>query len=693
MRQLKFSLLSVLLIVSSCVSAAPQSADITRTNLMDSTGFIWHFGGPGNFYEVFAKNGLDVDSMQFFALSNSQEKSAEDAEQILTTDDLNKDQIARFRAGVLDAKKAGITPLASLYTVGNELAAILKRHEYRHVVMADGQVGFAPCPLERRYWFGIWLPVWKIAAQTLKEADVAGGVLLENESYPFGTIYPGYWDPRKRHCFCDHCFGGFLAKQGIKTDSLPEKSARAGWVDGHGLAVEYEKYLEDALAQIVAEATIEARKIWPHFFVAQYPYFAHWYCNGIIRGSSTSEQPSLLHSHIEYYNGYYTFSRSHQDYLRSRGFNARYFGGLTIGYYTPVQLAMNIIELMDHTDGYWLYWGGTLTDSNWKDRMPASKDFDKLSHEYRLLAPPSQYWRAIRLANRSRENASSKTQSKTEPIPVQASQLVARDNCTAEIKGRDFVITGSDVAKAKNLLPEHWLNAQAGSLWKNLLPGQVSSEGETGRKIVDFGPDNGQFDGNWYIERTVSVPKNSWLLLTAEIEVEGPDEFTYIGLGKLNWYDWQNVVADGKRKQITRLVKLGKTPSLLIEASRQPSQDIMVRFHISATENHVKLYSLTLEPVIVGKVELCRDKSVTAGQLSALSWDSEESDYWQYRAVVADGSGKELFKPRYEPGQDLGVLRTAFGLPENKLRFYIEAYLTAARPSLRLKNLAWQIER
>ncbi len=503
---------------------------------------IWHYGGNSSVYTLFADVGLNAGSFQFFPFKDTPKTG------------INKGELARWKITVKLAKKNHIIPFAKLYTFGDWTAKLLKHRSYRRVVTETGQrCTLTPCPLERKFWIGIWKPVFIQIATVLKEENCPGGVMLENESYSFGTIYPGFWDMRKRYCFCDSCFAKFLKLQKLQLAQLPARKSRAKWIDTHGLACEYAQFMENEFASIIAELTQSARQIWPEFYVGQYPYFPQWFCDGIIKGSADKNHPCLLFSHIEYFSGFTKLSAQRLKYLTENNFNVKYLGGLTIGYYTPKSLAEKIAELTDKSDGYWLYWGGTLTSSDWKNRLPSGKDFKKLSYEYRLLAPPDEYWKLIKQANAKQIKYSKNSQK----LYVTIKTIMDRHN---------------------------WLARK----WDNLSETQIK------RHSILFGPDNGRFRGNWYIQTRLAVPDKSWLRLSANIDIKGKEMFTHIGLGKLNWYDWSICKLDKRTVTISRIIKLSNTPSLLIN-DKTNRKSITIRFHVKPTENIVRLNEINLE--------------------------------------------------------------------------------------------------
>ncbi len=509
---------------------------------------IWHYGGDSPVYKTFSDVGLNAGSFQFFPLKQA------------SIGQINKNELAKWEITVKLAKANDILPFAKLCTFGDWVAKILKRNEfsYRHVVTETGQrCGLTPCPIERKFWINVWKPIFIRVAEILKRENCPGGILLENESYSFGTIYPGFWDMRKRYCFCDDCFSRFIESRRLKIEKLPAPNKRAEWIDKRGLSCEYEKFMETEFAKIINELTQAARNIWPKFYVAQYPYFPQWFCDGIIKGSSDDAHPCLLFSHIEYFTGFTRFSAQREKYLSAMNFNVKYLGGLTIGYYKPELLAEKISELIDKADGYWLYWGGTLTSSDWRNRLPGGKDFKKLSHEYRLLASPDEYWRMIKKANENK-------------IEFPAGHEINKYVCLKKLFDKT-----------------NWLKRE----WHNPVKKQIK-----GNKII-FGPDNGRFRGNWYIQTTISVPKNSWLRLSADVIIKGKEKFTHVGFGKLNWYNWSILQPSNKSTKIIRIIKLSNSPSLLIRGKNDkiPQKQITIRFHVKPTENIVLLNEIKAE--------------------------------------------------------------------------------------------------
>jgi len=573
--------------------------------------------------------------------------------------------------------------------MNNVEADLLKRHSYRHVVVTDGRVGFAPCPREQRYWRGVVLPQWLSIARALAEENCLGGVTMENETYNAGTIYPGYWDPRKQLCFCDDCFTAFLREQNVRLQKLPEATRRWAWIRQHGYCIAYERFMEEQFAAIIASMVDACRKIHPYFLVAQYPYFPGWFCDAIIRATGGEDLPTILFSHIEYYSGYSRLSAGHQRYLKQKGYAAKvlYAGGQTVGFYFPVELAMNLLELNRQAQGWWVYWGGSLLDRNYRQRMPGSAGYEKLSWEYRLQAEPQRYWQAIERGLRWFDGPFAlKPHVGGRKIPV---FKVKVNDPRVEIRDGELILQSAK-KWPKPLLPQTWIH-NGKVQWRGLRPQQIDSAVRLeGRASVRFGPYDRPGRSAGLIERTVHVPPGSKLLFSCRYRTAGPDDSVYVGFGKLNWYDLFVLPGDtnGRWRPLRVLLRSKGDASLLIDSQKKPNVDMTVRVHVKPTPNTVWITGIKLEPV--EQLTLTSEAfEIAEGEVLASVDLQERNLEGLVRLDVLRGDGKEPLVKDYQPSMRLRALAEAFSI--RRYRAVLNVNLTASHCELRLPVPRWVV--
>lgn len=353
-----------------------------------------HLSGRAGSVEGMAEVGCNVAMHNTWALTNVEKTTPADSEEIVRESDLEP-LAAKLEYSAPVCKKSNQIALCAIYGLSRNQARILKQHKYRLFVDAAGTRGeIAPCPLSRRYWFGLLLPQLRIQARVLKAEGISGGAVLDLEFYGARDLYPGWW--KRDLCYCDNCWDSFRADtpQDEDVSNVPVEQ-RGTWVHAHGIRDDYHGLLARRLEALMRELAGKCRDIHPDFLLGLYPYVAHWANDAILRGWSTPELPSLAMSEWEYSDGFGAQSEENTVHLNERGINALYIGGLIQGRCLPQLYAAKAEELASRADGYWLYYAAMFFDAGAIRKL---KPPDQ-GNEYSLAAPPREYLDALAAAN------------------------------------------------------------------------------------------------------------------------------------------------------------------------------------------------------------------------------------------------------------------------------------------------------
>lgn len=355
---------------------------------------IAHLSGRGGTVPPMAEAGCNVMMHNTWALQKVAKSTPADAEQIVRADDLAGLQ-GRVTAAASECRKVGAVSLCSFYGLSGNEAQFLNQHRYRKFVDAVGTEGtVSPCPLSRRYWFGLLLPQFRLQAQALKEASLPGGVIVDLEFYAGGDIYP-WWGSRDL-CYCDSCWELFCTGTGQPETSYQLTAEERGtWINRQELSDDYHGVLGQHLAMMMRDVADECRGIHPNFLMGFYFYTPHWISDAILRGWSTPELPALAMSEAEYYSGFNRHSEEKIVHLRERGINALYIGGVMQGRCMPRLYAAMADELARRADGYWLYYAAMFFEPG---AIKNLKQPEK-GNEYSLAAPPEEYLNGLRQGN------------------------------------------------------------------------------------------------------------------------------------------------------------------------------------------------------------------------------------------------------------------------------------------------------
>ena len=339
---------------------------------------------------------------------------------ILLESDVPQAKLDMVRRQAKECARLGMLYMPYINQLAGDEVRLLEGKNYRHVVNHLGvEGGISPCPLERKDWFGFQLPQMLSLARILAEEGCEGGVMFEAEAYCATDLYPGYHTQRQSICYCDHCWDLFLKK--LSADKRPEgklqPAERYPWLSTKGLLWQYEQSEREELVKLLKELTAEVRKVKPDCIFGIYPYSITWYSDAIVQGLGSPQLPILIYSAEEYYSGYKHRVVTAEDWsnsfcsvdqmrhLKDLKADYLYLGGLVVGMYWPHRLGLEMTQMLRRTDGFWLYWGGTLLEEDSKANIqPEGRT------EWSVREQPSLYWPKITAANKATNKAMKPTQ-------------------------------------------------------------------------------------------------------------------------------------------------------------------------------------------------------------------------------------------------------------------------------------------
>lgn len=591
----------------------------------------WIYAGGGNF-EKAAAAGFNLACIQY-----KPDILPESAPPIRGEADLAPNAVAKMRQTVAEAKKHGIVPIFSSYMLNNDVRKELAKNKYRRLVNIDGRTaGAVPCSLERDYWMNYRKPIMLSVARALAENDTVGGVSLEGELY--GEQFFAENDQRLQLCFCDACFTRFVREHNLQVPAGEEALDKRGkWITAQGLNSLYAQDMYRERLKLMKEVLSEVRKTAPGFLLAFYPYAPSFVNNADIKAAATPELPVLIFSPQEYFDGYTGTSAGRMRYLRASGENVRYLGGLTIGHFAnPLLLTMQMRQLLQFADGYWLYWGGTLFSGNWKAFSPGGKAYRQCSAEYYLEAPQPEYWANFNFLRQS--------------TSVEAPKRVMSETVRLEATG-----------KTENLLTEFVPVAQFRDLAISPAKGSFILR-----------PDGGKKNYLEAVECPVPVEIGATYCLSFDYSVPRNDMgMCQLGMGIVNekyaWgiYEFHPLAADGKKHHYRMLQTMvsnffGMTPEKLA-ALPLPWK---VKFHLQpGTADQIEVGNIKLEKV--ERVVRTIPFSLKAGEeLGTVTWTAEAPEL--IRVQLYDDQGRILLD-QIASGVDCGILSRHAGIREFKL--------------------------
>jgi hypothetical protein len=258
----------------------------------------------------------------------------------------------------------------------------------------DAKAPLAPCPLQKLYWERILLRRGReVAKMSLKNPYVVG-YGIDPEMYQC-WLYGHYM--LGGTCFCDHCLGGFLRRQGLPETTLqknPSGQQRHQWLVKQKLLPQYETYLEDQMREIAAWCRDELHRINPNLLLCAYVLdIGNWFCRGLARGLGEPDLPVINFCETTYYAVGYdrpwlaktigNFKEWGANCLQGSALWDMYFPPTADGY-----MAAHAYNLGVRAEGWW-YWPG--------DRLyEGPRNIDAYQGQ---PAHKAGYWHAAALAN------------------------------------------------------------------------------------------------------------------------------------------------------------------------------------------------------------------------------------------------------------------------------------------------------
>ncbi|HID06495.1 MAG TPA: hypothetical protein EYP10_05035, partial [Armatimonadetes bacterium] len=139
--------------------------------------------------------------------------------------------------------------------------------------------------------------------------------------------------------------------------------ARYDWLRKQKLMQEYDRYLENRIAELSAWLRTELHKINPNLLLCVYVLeIGNWFCRGLARGLGTPEMPVLNFAEHTYYGVGYDPEYIHAQIERFRSWGAYVFPAFAIWtlFFPPTEshfLAAHCYNLALHAGGYWVWPG------------------------------------------------------------------------------------------------------------------------------------------------------------------------------------------------------------------------------------------------------------------------------------------------------------------------------------------------
>lgn len=231
-------------------------------------------------------------------------------------------------------------------------AAFFKGKEFRQVVLANGQEGGVPCPLEPLLW-----RLWQRQAEVLAELSGVVGVVIDTETYAAGAVYPGYGGKLFNECYCDECFAPFAARK--QSGNGVTRERRHGWLKEQDALKDYFNHLEARVVKCAATLAEGVRARRPGAALGLVNFFDNYHARGLARGFA-SVAPTVVFDEISYSAGLTPDVSRRAAELKAISPNVRYVGGLMLSRWAPRGLCTQGLRLSREADGFWLFCANSL---------------------------------------------------------------------------------------------------------------------------------------------------------------------------------------------------------------------------------------------------------------------------------------------------------------------------------------------
>ncbi len=252
MKAMIILVLAALAAVTVQAAAGPALQDVK----LHGSRNIWIPLEDGSAIHKLADHGFNSATTATWLLSKATSSAGPDDPFIIRESDIPAEKLALIRAQARACAEEGILYMPYINQLADGEVRLLKGKHYRRFVNHLGVEGsIAPCPLERKDWFGFQLPQMLAIVRILAEEGCEGGVKLEGETYCAGDIYPGYHTQRQELCYCDHCFNSFinaLPRNERPTTAL-KPAERYPWLSARGLLWAYEMHQKRELVKLLRE--------------------------------------------------------------------------------------------------------------------------------------------------------------------------------------------------------------------------------------------------------------------------------------------------------------------------------------------------------------------------------------------------------------------------------------------------------
>ena len=249
------------------------------------------------------------------------------------------------------AEKRGMELWGCVESYDRDEAAFFKGKEFRQVVLANGQEGGVPCPLEPILW-----RLWQRQAEAMSELSGVVGVVMDTETYAAGAVYPGYGGKPMNECYCDDCFRSFMAEQ---TGEDVARDRRCEWLREQGMLNGYFAHLEVRVTRCAAALAEGVRERRPGMALGLVNFFDNYHARGLVRGFA-SVAPTVVFDEISYSAGLTPDVSRRAAELKAISPNVRYVGGLMLSRWAPRGLCTQGLRLSREADGFWLFCANSL---------------------------------------------------------------------------------------------------------------------------------------------------------------------------------------------------------------------------------------------------------------------------------------------------------------------------------------------
>ncbi len=200
-----------------------------------------------------------------------------------------------------------------------------------------------PCPLSQGYWDAVVGDRAVIAAE-----EGVTGLIVDMEMYGADSTMHG------GPCYCDSCWSRFIYEYtDIKEPLLIPETERAAAVAQSGIAVDYTRWQEIAVAELLSGIEKRVHATDPDFILGNMLYFES--LPGLARGLGTPERPALTLSEAEY-SGAISAVPSRVYNIKTQGYPALFISGFWPNPIKAPDLYDKITQGAPLGSGYWLYW-------------------------------------------------------------------------------------------------------------------------------------------------------------------------------------------------------------------------------------------------------------------------------------------------------------------------------------------------